>query len=53
MSEVRGEGLGREFREEVSGVSSYCFSCFISFFFVRLFVGGKEVGLGGKIRVIS
>lgn len=53
VSEVRGEGLGREPREEASGASSHCSSCSISSSSVRPPAGGKEAGSGGKTRVTS
>lgn len=46
MREVRGEGLGREPREDASGVSSHCSSCCISSSSVRPPAGGQ----GRRVR---
>lgn len=47
VREVRGEGLGREPREEASGASSHCSSCSISSSSVRPPAGG---GRGSRVR---
>lgn len=48
VREVRGEGLGRELREEASGASSHCSSCSISSSSVSPPAGGARQGPLGK-----